>query len=121
VLDAVEESIRDIMECFLTADNVKKVTESDDSTENKQPQTLPEDNIYGDMEIQTIPNDSEAIPQVIEDELRALVLRKQSEKHLEKKFMYLNKILTQFANSTRYIEKVRLWRLYLFLVIAIGK
>ena len=106
MLDAVEESIRDIMECFL----VKKVAESEDYTKNKQLDTL-----------HSISDDSQAIPQVIEDELRAVVVRKQSEKHLDKKFMNLNKILAQFANSTHYVEKVRLMRIYLFLVIAIGK
>ena len=110
MLDAVEESIRDIMECFLVKAEIKKVADSEDFTKNNKLHTL-----------HTISDDSEEMPQVIEDELRAVVVRKQSEKHLDKKFMNLNKILAQFANSTHYVEKVRLMRIYLFLVIVIGK
>ena len=129
VLDAVEESIRDVMECFL--ENVKRnvvtkhVTESGDATENNnQFKSLPESNFNGDIETQKLTETSfdggEPLPQTMEDELYDLVQKNQGEKNLDLKFKYFNRILTQFANSDHYIKKVRFMRLYLFLVITIG-
>ena len=128
MLDAIEESIRDIMECFIEHLDANLTTKKSENGvgNNNHLKSLPETNFDEKMNTETqklteLNFRGRITSQEVEDELVRLVENNQRAKKLDIKFKYVNKILTEFANSNHYITEVRYMRLYFLMVLAIGR
>ena len=128
-MDAVEESIRDVMECLLAtcppeSGDAPSSTKKSNPAPRGNPGVI---NIEPHESADTYPVlyadivcDSE-VDTTLENDLAVLLAENQCKKNLDTKFQYFNKILEEFSRSNCYIRKVRWMRLYFIALLVLSK